>query len=115
MNNLNLTVEDAQYIINVLWPRREGMINATRLQDVLNYANKISGKNLGVPGCSCEYRAYFGMGYDIISQNLTEIEKIANLTDIVVEQVVESNYDTTTNTLSETTVKRGRPKNQSNA
>lgn len=84
MNNLNLTQEEAQYIINVVWPRREGMINGTRLGDVLNYANKISGKTLSIPGCSCEYRAYWGMGYDIIAQNLTEIQKIA---DGVVEEI----------------------------
>jgi len=94
----NLTQEDAEYIMNVIWPRREGMINATRLGDVLKYANIVADRELSVPGCSCEYRAYWGVGYDIISQNLTEIEKIAN-------PVIEE-----PETIAVTTSTRGRKK-----
>jgi hypothetical protein len=78
MNNLNLTQEDAQHIINVVWRRREGMINGDRVSEVIKYVNMITGKELSLPGCSCEYRAMWGLCYDIISQNLTEIERIAN-------------------------------------
>jgi hypothetical protein len=114
MNNLNLTQEDAEYIMNVIWPRREGLINGTRLGDVIKYVNLITGKELGIPGCSCEYRAMWGICYDIISQNLNEIENIVNgvvVEDIIVEKIISTEWDETTNTLSQTTVKaRGRKK-----
>ena len=63
-----ISKEDAQYIVDVVLPRRELMIKRDRLDDALKYANMLSGQNVSSPGCSCEFTAYWHRAYSIIDQ-----------------------------------------------
>jgi len=63
-----ISKEDAQYIVDVILPRRELMIKRDRLDDALKYANMLSGQNVSSPGCSCEFTSYWFRAYSIIDQ-----------------------------------------------
>jgi len=68
-----ISKEDAQYIVDVILPRRELMIKRDRLDDALKYANMLSGQNVSSPGCSCEFQAYFHRAYSIIDQYMDQV------------------------------------------
>jgi hypothetical protein len=73
-----MTQEEAQYVLDVIIPRRSGMIKRDRLDEVLKYSNMLSGRNVSSPGCSCEFQAYWHQAYSVLDQYIDVINNAAN-------------------------------------
>ena len=79
MLNPNLTKTDAQWLLNVFQPMRHGRIAGNTIGTFIQATNLISGKNLTVPSCGCEYKTSAAVANSYFDQYKSEIEKIANV------------------------------------
>jgi len=68
-----LSKEDAQYIVDVILPRRELIVKRDRLTEAIKYANLLSGGTTSAPSCSCEFIAYWQRAYSIIDQHMDQV------------------------------------------
>jgi len=73
----NLTQQDAIYIIEKVLPNRGGTIRRDKLVELLSFTNNLTGQNLGLPGCSCEYSAYWHRAYSVLDQHIDVINALA--------------------------------------
>ena len=78
MLNQNLTKDDAQWLLNVFQPVRKGRISGNTIGMFIKATNLISGKNLSVPSCGCEYKTSAAVANSYFDQYKSEIENIAN-------------------------------------
>lgn len=76
MLNPNLTKSDAQWLLNTFQPIRHGRISGNTISMFIKATNLISGKNLSVPSCGCEYKTAAAIANSYFDQYKAEIEKL---------------------------------------
>lgn len=95
--NENLTQEDALWILNEVIPKAAFRIDHKTLSWWRDAHNKAFHEQVGIPGCSCEFKATMGVWQGRINQYQPQIENIAyppvstgiSEEDIVVEGITE--------------------------
>ena len=80
MLNPNLTKTEAEWLLNVYQPKKDGIVNGTTIPMFIKAINYIRGTNSTVPSCGCEYLTRAKMANSYFEQYKTEIETIANKT-----------------------------------
>ena len=78
MLNQNLTKADADWLLNVFQPMRHGRIAGNTIGTFVKATNLISGKNLSVPSCGCEYKTQAAIANSYFDQYKSQIEEVAN-------------------------------------
>lgn len=72
-----MTQEDAIYILEKVIPNRHGTIRKNKLEELLRFTNELTGQSLGLPGCSCEWQAYWHRCYSVLDQYNSQINALA--------------------------------------
>jgi hypothetical protein len=72
-----LTQQDAIYIIEKVLPNSGGTIKKDKLEELIKFSNALTGQNLGLPGCSCEYQAFWYRCYSVLNQHIDVINALA--------------------------------------
>ena len=80
MLNQNLTKADADWLLNVYQPRKDGIVNGATISMFIKAINLMRATNNVVPSCGCEYLTRAKMANSYFGQYKTEIETIANKT-----------------------------------
>jgi len=73
-----ISQEDAIYILEKVLPNRHGTIRRNKLEELLRFSNALTGQSLSVPGCSCEFAAYWHRSYSVLDQHIDVINALAN-------------------------------------
>jgi hypothetical protein len=55
MLNPNLTKTEAEWLLNVYQPKKDGIVNGTTISLFIKAINYMRGTNSVVPSCGCEY------------------------------------------------------------
>jgi len=69
--------EDAQWIIEFVMPKQGWRIDRRTLGWLAEAHNKAFQEQVGVPGCSCEFRACHQSWYSRLGQYMPQIDAIA--------------------------------------
>jgi len=99
--NTNLTQEDAKWVLENSFPYFGYRIAHPTLSRIMEGYNKVFTTPVGIPGCSCEYKATHAVWTSRLSQYKSQIEAIAN--PVIIEPEPEL--------ITSTTKTRGRKKN----
>ena len=90
-----LSQQDAQWVLNEIFPVFTHRIAHPTLSKLAEGHNKVFEEQVGVPGCSCEYKATHQVWTSRLDQHKSQIEAIAyppvivEPSEIIVEAVTE--------------------------
>ena len=73
----NIKQEDAQWVLEFVVPKQGYRIDRTTLGYLADAHNRIFEEQVGVDGCSCNFKAQHGMWYGRINQYDPELKAIA--------------------------------------
>ena len=73
-----MTKQDAQWLLNVYQPIKDGMINKSNISIFTKAINLMRGTNISDPSCGCQYKTQAQIAKSYFNQYKTDIEKIAN-------------------------------------
>ena len=76
--NEKLTQEDAKWVLNEVFPVFSHRIAHSTLSKIMEGHNKVFMEQVGVPGCSCEYKATHGVWSSRLQQYEQQIRDIAD-------------------------------------
>lgn len=72
-----MTQEEAIYILEKVIPNSGGTIRKDKLEELIRFSNDLTGQNLGLPGCSCEWNAMWHRCYSVLNQYNSQINALA--------------------------------------
>ena len=75
--NTELSQPDAQWVLDQ-WYLFDHRVAHPTLSRISEMHNKVFKEQVGVPGCSCEYKATHGVWVSRLNQYKNEINNIAN-------------------------------------
>ena len=75
--NTELKQEEAQWVLDQ-WHLFDHRVAHPTLSRISEMHNKVFQEQVGVPGCSCEYKATHGVWVSRLNQYKNEINNIAN-------------------------------------
>lgn len=75
---MNISKEQAQWLLNEYQPRIGGSLTRKTMEIHMKAINILKGTDMGIPGCSCEWRANAQIAKSLFEQYQLEIEKLAN-------------------------------------
>ena len=89
--NENLSPTDAQWVLDQ-WVIFSHRITHPTLSKISEMHNKVFREQVGVAGCSCEYKAQHAMWHSRLDQYKSQIEERAypKVEEVVVEAVTET-------------------------
>ena len=73
----NIKQEDAQWVLEFVVPKQGWRIDRTTLGYLADAHNRIFEEQVGVDGCSCNFKAQHGMWYGRLNQYDPQIKEIA--------------------------------------
>jgi hypothetical protein len=76
--NEKLTQEQAQWLLNTVFPVFDHRIAHPTLSKIMEMHNLAFKEQVSIPGCSCEHRATHAVWCSRLSQYRPNIEAIAN-------------------------------------
>jgi hypothetical protein len=93
--NENLSQTDAQWVLEQVFPVFSHRIAHPTLSKLMEGHNKVFREQVGIPGCSCEYKAVHAMWASRLGQYRPQIEERAYPpveiapSEIIIEAITE--------------------------
>jgi len=90
--NEKLTQEQAQWLLNTVFPVFDHRIAHPTLSKIMEGHNVAFHEQVNIPGCGCEYKATHAVWCSRLSQYRSQIEAVAN-PPVVVEPKTRKKRD----------------------
>lgn len=75
---MNITKDDAKWLIEEFDKKRGGMINGKTIGMFLRAINTILNQDRKAPSCSCEYRTVAAIANNVFEQHKNQILEVYN-------------------------------------